>query len=194
MKWYTVLFLIVLVVLSILSIYKALTPQTYNDNGISFNYPGTWNQLSAKDWDINSTSSNPTIAVVGDSNNAQNNSYVTMAMVQKTNQSGTLDEIVAASKADLQKDKKAVMISDKNITVNGLKAHDVFYNVTMGGVNKKARLVVLVKNNTVYSLTLSAPASEFANQKENFDMIVKSFKVTGEQGNNSLNDFFNNLI
>jgi|GEM_PF-553109 len=194
MKWYTVLFLIVLVVLSILSVYKALTPQTYSDNGISFNYPGTWDQLSAKDWDINSTSSNPTIAVVGDSNNAQNNSYVTMAMVQKTNQSGTLDEIVAASKADLQKDKKAVMISDKNITVNGLKAHDVFYNVTMGGVNKKARLVVLVKNNTVYSLTLSAPASEFANQKENFDMIVKSFKVTGEQGNNSLNDFFNNLI
>ncbi|SCG86418.1 PsbP-related protein [Methanobacterium congolense] len=194
MKWYTVLFLIVLVVLSSLSVYKALTPQTYSDNGVSFNYPGTWNQLSAKDWNINSTSSSPTIAVVGDSNNAQNSSYVTMVTVQKTNQSGTLDEIVAASKADLQKDKKAVMISDKNITVNGVKAHDVLYNVTMGGVKKEVRLVVLAKNNTVYSLTLSAPDSEFANQKENFDMVVKSFNVTGKQENNSLNDLFNNLI
>ena len=194
MKWYTALFLIVLVVLSILSVYKGLTPQKYSDNGVSFNYPGTWNQLSAKDWNINSSSSNSSIIIVGDSNNAQNSSYVTMVMVQKTNQSGTLDEIVAASKADLQKDKKAVMISDKNITVNGVKAHDVFYNVTMGGVKTEARLVVLAKNNTVYSLTLSAPASEFANQKENFDMIVKSFKVTGEQGNNSLNDLFNTII
>lgn len=194
MKWYTVLFLIVLVVLSILSVYKALTPQNYSDNGVSFNYPGTWNQLSAKDWNLNSTSSNPIIAIVGDSNNAQNSSYVTMVTVKKTNQSGTLDEIVAESKADLQRDNKAVMISDKNITVNGVKAHDVLYNVTMDGVKKEARLVVLAKNNTVYSLNLSAPDSEFANQKENFDMVVKSFKVTEEGENNFLKDLFNDLI
>ncbi|KAF5075626.1 PsbP [anaerobic digester metagenome] len=191
MKWYTAMFLIVIVVLSVLSVYRGLTPQTYNENGVYFKYPGTWNQLSAKDWDIKS---NNTIAVVGDSNNAQNSSYITMVMVQKTNQSGTLDEIVAASKANLQKDKKAVMISDKNITVNGVKAHDVFYNVTMGGVKKEVRLVVLAQNNTVYSLTLSAPASDFANQKENFDMVVRSFKITGEQRNNYLENMFNDLL
>ena len=46
MKWYYVLFLIFVLFISLLSIYKALTPQNYNSNGVSFDYPGTWTELT----------------------------------------------------------------------------------------------------------------------------------------------------
>ena len=175
MKWYTVLFISAVIILSILAVYKGLTPQTYSEDGVSFNYPGTWTKLSS-----NTTNSNTStlIAAVGDVNNAQNSSYITTAMVQKAHISGTLDQIAAASKTDLENDKKAVMTSDENITINGMKGQDITYNVTTDGVNKENRLIILQKDNTIYSITLSTPASNFNNQKENFNTIIQSFKVT----------------
>ncbi len=88
-----------------------------------------------------------------------------------------MEEIVEASKADLQKDWGATMLSDNIITVDGIQAHDVIYT-TNSSTNKKERMVIFDKNDIVYCIILGGSASAFDSQKSNFDMIVNSFQVT----------------
>jgi hypothetical protein len=175
MKWYYVLFVIFVVVISALSIYKAVTPQNYNSNGVSFDYPGTWTKLTPNQSDNANKSTKSNVVAVGDPNSAQTGNII--VLVQKTNKSGTLEEIVEASKADLKKDWGATMQSDNLITVDGIQAHDVIYT-TNSSTNKKERMVIFDKNDIVYCIILGGSASAFDSQKNNFDMIVNSFKVT----------------
>lgn len=173
MKWYYVLFLISVLVISVLSVYKALTPQNYNSNGISFNYPGTWTKMTLNQSYNANESTKSNVVTVGDPNSDQN----IIVIVQKTKEIGTLEEIVAASKADLQNDWGAVMLLDNIITVDGMDAHDITYK-TNSSTNKKERMVIFDKNNMIYCIILGGSASAFDSQKNNFDMIVNSFKVT----------------
>lgn len=174
MKWYYVLFLIFILCISLLSIYKAVIPQNYNSNGVSFDYPGTWTKLTLNQPNTNKSNIS-NVVVIGDPNSAPNNNI--MVIVQKTKKIGKLEEIVAASKADLQEDWGAVMLSDNIINVDGREAHDIIYK-TNSSTNKKERMVIFDKNNMIYCIILGAHASAFDSQKNNFDMIVNSFKVT----------------
>lgn len=173
MKWYYYLFIAFVLVLSILAVYKAITPQNYNSNGISFEYPGTWIIATLNNSENNSNSN--VVVAVGDPNSAQNTSV--LAMVQKSEKSGTLEEIVNASKDELKKDWGAEMLSDNIITVDGRQAHDIIYK-TDGKTNKKERMVIFDKDETVYCIVLGGTASVFDIQKKNFDLIVNSFTVT----------------
>jgi len=172
MKWYYI-FLVVVIVLSTLTVYKALTPQNYDSNGISFNYPGSWVQLSLNNSDEVNGTAKYNVVAIGDPNSDQN----ILVIVQKTKKSGTLEDIVAASKADLKKDWNATMLSDDIINVDGRQAHDVVY-VTDPKTNKKERMVIFDKNNMIYCIILGSSTFAFDGQKNNFDMIVKSFRVT----------------
>lgn len=69
------------------------------------------------------------------------------------------------------------MISDNIITVDGRQAQDVIY-LTDEKYNKKERMVFFDKNNMVYCIILGSTPSAFDGQKNNFNMIVNSFKVT----------------
>nr|WP_319373486.1 hypothetical protein [uncultured Methanobacterium sp.] len=70
------------------------------------------------------------------------------------------------------------MLSDNLITVDGRQAHDVIY-ITNSSTNKKERMVILDKNDKVYCIILGGSVSAFDGQKNNFDMMVNSFRVTG---------------
>ena len=98
---------------------------------------------------------------VGDPNSAQN----IVVIVQKTKKEGNLDEIVTASKADLQKDWNASMISDNMITVDGRKAHEVIY-LTDSKTNKKEQMVIFDKNEMVYFIIFGCHTSAFDSQKK----------------------------
>jgi len=175
MKWYYVLFLVFFIVISALFIYKAITPQNYNSNGIYFEYPGTWAELTPNQSNTSNSSSNSNVVAVGDPNSADTGNII--VLVQKINKSGTLEEIIEASKADLKEDWGATMLSDNIITVDGIQAHDIVY-VTDSESNKKERMVIFDKNDIVYCIILGGSASAFDGQKNNFDMIVNSFRVT----------------
>lgn len=175
MKWYYTLFFIFVIIISSLSIYTAITPHNYNSNGIYFNYPGTWSIITPNQSNDSGASTKSNVVAVGDPNSGDTGNI--LVLVQKTNKSGTLDEIVEASKADLQGDWNATMLSDNLITVDGRQAHDVVY-VTDPKTNKKERMVIFDKNNKVYCIILGGTASAFDGQKNNFDMIVNSFRVT----------------
>lgn len=175
-RYYIVIFLIFFVILSVLSVYKAVTPQNYNSNGISFDYPGTWIKISPNQSYFSNQSANSDIVALGDPNGAQNTQ--TTVIFQKTQKAGTLEEIVNASKAELQKDWGAVMLSENMTTVDGRPAYEVIYTFNNSGDSKKERMIILDKNDMVYTIILGGSASVFDSQKNNFDMIIKSFKVT----------------
>ena len=175
MKWYYALFLIFLVVMSVLFIYRAVMPQSYNSNGVYFDYSGTWVELTPNQSNDSNSTYKSNVVAVGDPNSADAGNII--VLVQKTNKSGTMEEIIEASKADLKKDWGAVMLSDNIITVDGRQAHDIVY-VTDSETNKKERMVIFDKNNMVYCIILGGSASAFDGQKDNFDLIVNSFRVT----------------
>jgi len=174
MKWYYTLFLVFFIIISALTIYKAVTPQNYNSNGIYFEYPGTWVELTPNESN-NSSSSNSNIVAVGDPNSAETGNII--VLVQKINKNDTLEEVVEASKAHLLEDWEGAMLSDDIITVDGRQAHDIVW-VTDAKTNKKERMVIFDKNDVVYCIILGGYASAFDGQKNNFDMIVNSFRVT----------------
>lgn len=175
MRWYYIIFFAFLIVISSFTVYKAVTPQNYNSSGVSFNYPGTWVKLSPNQLNNTNESTRSDIVAVGDPNSAQNGNII--VIVQRSDKVGTLDEIVAASKAELQKDWGAVMLSDNIIKVDGRDAHDIIYT-TDSRSNKKERMVIFDKNDMVYCIIMGGSVSAFDGQKNNFDMIVNSFKVT----------------
>ena len=175
MKWYYVVLLIFFILLSCITIYNAVMPQNYNGNGVSFDYPGTWIKLNQDQLNNTNESMQSDIVAVSDPNSAHNENII--VIVQKTVKIGTLDEIVAASKDELGKDWGAVMHSDNIIKVDGRDAHDIIYT-TDSRSNKKERMVIFDKNNMVYCIIMGGSISAFDSQKDNFDMIVNSFKVT----------------
>ncbi|MCC7560993.1 MAG: hypothetical protein KO318_11300 [Methanobacterium sp.] len=174
MKWYHVFFFVFVIAISSLTIYTALTPHTYSSNGIYFNYPGTWNEITPNPVNGTNVSTNSNIVVVGDPNSADNGNII--VLVQKINKTGTLDEVAEASKTHLLEDWKGAMLSDDIITVDGRQAHDIIW-VTDSKTNKKERMVIFDKNDMVYCIILGGSASAFDAQKKNFDLIVYSFRV-----------------
>lgn len=175
MKWYYVVFFIFFIVISCATIYKAVMPHNYNENGVSFNYPGTWTKLNPNQLNNTNESTNSDLVAVGDPNSAHSGNII--VIVQRTEKVGNLDEIVEASKAELAKDWGAVVISDNIIKVDGRDAHDIIYT-TDSRSNKKQRMVIFDKNEMIYCIILGGSISAFDGQKDNFDMIVNSFKVT----------------
>lgn len=175
MKWYYVVFFIFFIVISCATIYKAVMPHNYNENGVSFNYPGTWTKLNPNQLNNTNESTNSDLVAVGDPNSAHSGNII--VIVQRTEKVGNLDEIVEASKAELAKDWGAVVISDNIIKVDGRDAHDIIY-MTDSRSNKKQRMVIFDKNEMIYCIILGGSISAFDGQKDNFDMIVNSFKVT----------------
>jgi hypothetical protein len=175
MKWYYVVFFIFFIVISCATIYKAVMPHNYNENGVSFNYPGTWIKLNPNQLNNTNESTNSDLVAVGDPNSAHSGNII--VIVQRTEKVGNLDEIVEASKAELAKDWGAVVLSDNIIKVDRRYAHDIIYT-TDSRSNKKQRMVIFDKNEMVYCIILGGSISAFDGQKDNFDMIVNSFKVT----------------
>lgn len=78
MKWYYTVFFIVI---SCATIYKAVTPQNYNSNGVSFDYPGTWVKLEPNQLNNTNESMKSDVVAVGDPNSAHNGDI--MVIVQK---------------------------------------------------------------------------------------------------------------
>lgn len=177
MKRYIFLVLAILAVVVFASGCTTSTSQTYNESGVSFDYPMGWTKLSASQMSTEVEGAAPMVAAVADEDSISNNTYQTLVAVQKTNSTGTLDEGVSASKSALESEG-AVVVSESNLTVDGSTAREFTYTMKIGSVDKKESIIIFEKNNYIYAITLSAKASDFDSQKENFDMIIKSFKVT----------------
>lgn len=169
--------LFVVAILALVVFASGCTDQTktYSSNGITFNYPGSWQELSQ----VNNENG---IAGVGDPSSVNSSSKLanTVVVVQKVAMpSGlTLQEAVDALITSFQsQDPNFQKISQKTITFNGATAYEIVYKMGANGVQKQEKAVIFEKNGYLYAITGSSLPNDFNNQQANFDMVINSFKV-----------------
>ncbi len=151
--------------------------KTFNSNGISFNYPSGWNELSPDQLNVKVQGNTEVLAAVVDPNSIQNNNYQILSFFQQVTTTTSLADATAANKADIQAAGGQV-ISEKDSTINGLNSKDLVYTTsTPSGVAKKERLVALQDGGNLYYIICSAPLADFDAQQSNFDLIINSFKI-----------------
>jgi hypothetical protein len=175
MKKYALLIIAILALVVFASGCTDSGSKTYNDNGISFNYSGSWEKLS------NVLNTNA-IAGVGDPNSIDKSTNMTntLVVVQKVAMpSGyTLKQVTDATITQFEaKDSSFQKISEKTITLNGATAYEIVYKINVNGVQKQEKAVLLEQNGYLYAITGSSLPSDFESQQANFDMVINSFKV-----------------
>lgn len=145
---------------------------TYSQNGVTFNYPSSW-QVA------NTTSPNAVVAVADPKTvNTQTGSPTTLVVIQKVNTTGSdLQTAYNANYANFFNDTSKQRVSEGNITVGGMEAIENIYIVNESGIQKEMRAIWLTRNNEIYVILCSALQSDFESEQSNFDTIINSFKV-----------------
>jgi hypothetical protein len=147
---------------------------SYNANGISFNYPTSWQQFSS-----NTTDS---VVAVGDPNSKDNSTggVNTLVVIQQAalpsgqDLKGTYDATYAQY---VSSEPTYKLISESTTTVDGTTAYVNTHTIEVNGVTKQEEAVWLSKNGNIYVILCGALPGDFAAQQSNFDMVINSFKV-----------------
>ncbi|MBU4534720.1 MAG: hypothetical protein KKF16_02550 [Euryarchaeota archaeon] len=145
--------------------------KTLNQNGVSFDYPGTWVVATSK--------ANDTIASVADpsSVNAGTGFAETLVSVQRINRTGTFSSMYDQNYATLFNNSSYQRVSESNITLGNVQARKNVYTVDDNGLLKQQRAIWIEDNNQIYVILCSALLNQFENERQNFDLIVNSFKI-----------------
>ncbi|MGZ7135261.1 MAG: PsbP-related protein [Methanobacterium sp.] len=168
------IFGIISILVLIVAMSGCSSTNTYNANGISFNYPSSWQTFSTKTLS--------TIVAVGDPKTVDNSTGYpnTYALVQKaTIPSGSslkqvYDAVYAQYAAGLTNYKT---ISENTTTVDGTTAYVNIHSYDINGTPTQEEAVWIGKNSTIYVILCGALPGDFASQQSNFNMIINSFKV-----------------
>ncbi|KAF5089199.1 hypothetical protein DSECCO2_29180 [anaerobic digester metagenome] len=148
------------------------TTSHYSQNGISFDYPGSWNTANAV--------SNNSVAAVADPNSvASTGEPQTFVLIQKSNATAGSDmqTVYDANYASLFTNTSYQRVSEANITVNGAAALENVYTVNSTSATMQMRAVWLKENSDIYVILCGALQSDFSNQQNNFNLVVNSFTV-----------------
>lgn len=130
----------------------------YSGNGVSFNYPTTWEKVSS--------SSQYAVASLVNTEN----SSVTLDIEKNDLPAGyTLDNINAELINTLS---PLMVLNTSSTTVSGVSARDTLFYTQ----DYEIRFVCLIKNKTIYAILCSSPPDIFAEQ-EGFSMVIDSFKI-----------------
>jgi hypothetical protein len=143
--------------------------KTFNQNGISFQYPSTWQEVPAENLTTEVSAAANRIAVVYDPSNEDVLVFVQSinSPSAKTSYDATITGLYAAG---------GQVVSETTTSVAGTTGYQVDYTINVSNLVKKERLIIFEKG-TVYAITYSAPQSQFDSQLNNFNIIVNSFKV-----------------
>lgn len=151
---------------------KTNQTKTISQNNVSFSYPGTWVVASSR--------ANDTLVAVADpkSVNAQTGFAQTVVSIQKKEINGTFDKMFEQNYASLFNNSSYQRVSESNLTVGSFEAMDNVYTMYDNGVQKTQRAIWIESGDYVYVILCSAISSQFENEKQNFAMIIDSFKIT----------------
>jgi predicted Zn-dependent protease len=146
------------------------TTKTYNQNNISFNYPGGW--------EIANTTSPNSIVAVADPNTVQNGTPTTLVLIQKPDVAKGIDinNVYTTNYATFFNKTVYKQVSEGNITVGGSNALENIYKTNSTNDQKQYRAVWLISNNNIYVILCVAKQSDFDSQQTNFNLIINSFK------------------
>jgi hypothetical protein len=143
--------------------------KTYNQNNISFTYPGVW--------ELASTTSPNAVVALADPNTIQNGSPTTILVVQKPDvpKGSNLTAVYAANYKSFFNTTGYQEVSEGNLTINGANALENIYKSNTGD-QKEYRAVWFNRNSIIYVLLFSAKSTDFQAQQDNFNLVINSFK------------------
>ncbi len=150
---------------------------TYEANGITFNYPADWQPIS----DLNSTSrwgyGEPITAFYDPANGNEDNMKTYFYI--KCRGVGSLDEQLSSYRRDIA-DIGQTEVSERNITVNGMRAVELIKTWQNGdGVRFRALTVHIeaVHGSLYYRIGCVTPEDNFNSILPKFELIVNSFNL-----------------
>lgn len=175
---------IVLIVLLIFSIFLSTSssnftklssfsstssPNSYEGNGITFKYPGNWENVS----NIQS----PVIAAVRDPNSKDSSGdYLTTAYIREIKSSNTLKrEMNISLTKKINEIPSLRIISNTTKKIDGISAYQINVQYYNDQVQMKAIDIWLESIDYKYEIVCTAPYNEFELQSNNFKMITESF-------------------
>lgn len=174
MKKYAVLVIAVLAVVVFSSGCISQGNNTYNFNGISFNYSSSWQEIS-------NIKTQDAIAGFGDPDSVDEptNDVNTLVIVQKVPMpsGSTLKQFYDDTYTKYAQDSTFQTISNKTITVNGLTGYENVHKIIVDGNLKEERVVWLEKNGNAYVILCGALIGDFDSQQPNFNIVINSFKI-----------------
>ena len=147
---------------------------TYNFNGISFNYSSSWQEIS-------NIKTQDALVGVGDPDSVDKstNNVNTVVIVQKVPMpsGSTLKQFYDDTYAKYANDSSFQPISDKTIKVNGLTGYENVHKIIVNGNLKEERVLWFQKNGNVYVILCGALIGDFDSQQSNFNIVINSFKI-----------------
>lgn len=154
-----ILALLIIVIFTFELRYSSVGTKQFDNGEISFDYPDTWNETNGTGSNVVSfTGPNRLNVEVFRLRTPPN---YDLARRLNLDASGTID-------------KNFVLVSKKNITVNGTTAYKRDYNVTGENGIHQRREVWIWKNNLIYSIILTSPGGVNGNS---LDVLVNSLKI-----------------
>jgi hypothetical protein len=140
-------------------------PQTYNSNGVSFQYPGDWNTNYKSDIQQSFGSSANVLVSLG-----KGDSGMAVAKVNASGINISTEELISAFKSSLQSSGFQT-VSEKTRTVDGVSANEVVLKDNSTGLY--GSFTIFKKNNDIYLIMIATPD----NNQQTVDMVLNSFKI-----------------
>jgi len=168
-------YLVALAILSLVIFASGCASQekNYDANGISFNYPTTWNVTST------TSAANMTMVLVTDpdftNTNGTKGTTVIVFKIPK-NTSSNINQVMHKTVQNVtQPGETASAI--KEVTFNGINANETtFTRKNSDGAQIQSKVIYFERNNKLCIMMLSTVSSDFDAQKKNFELILNSFE------------------
>ena len=149
---------------------------TYSANGLTFNYPADWKQISNLDSPSRWGYGDPIVAYYQPIGNGSEDYIETYFYIKQRNV-GSLDEMLSDYRSDITAIGQTE-VSERNITVNGMRAVELIKTWRNGDTQYMALTVHIeaVPGSKYYRIGCVVPASEYNATLPKFEMVVNSFK------------------
>lgn len=152
--------------------------KTYAGNGITFKYPADWKPIS----DLHSPSRwgsnpDPIVAFYDPSGNHTEANISTYFYIKQLNVN-SLDEQLSRYRHDIREIGQTE-VSERNITVNGMKAVELIKTWHADGIQYQALTVHIeaIPGSRYYRIGCVTPLSKYNETLPKFKLVINSFKL-----------------
>lgn len=154
---------------------------TYAANGITFNYPADWQPITDLDAPSRWGYGEPVCAFYDPNSTFANGNIQTYFYIKKNPRSiESLDDMLSSYRSDIAEIGQTE-VSERNITVNGMKAVELIKTWYNDNQQYQALTVHIeaVPGSVYYRFGCVVPQDKYNATLPKFEMVVYSFKYTG---------------
>lgn len=150
----------------------AIPSKTYDANGVTFNYPQSWQEISPSQLSVYVTDYTY-LAVLADQD--KNGGTVARFVIVQTDT--TFDDYLASERAYYVQHYKD-SLAEKTTSVAGMSATQFeTTGAALSGDKMKSLNIYFEYNHRIYYLTFSTPLANYEKAKPGIDLVVNSFKI-----------------